>query len=131
MKIRRRWPSPTPTAPSEPLWELQDHADQPWRAANAATLARHDLAWLDALPRLRPEPAAARPLPFQPLSFRDGMLFEKHWVDSSRGYVRRFMPAAHRLTQAFEGLTGRTFRPEMCSVPKCKRGWGHKSPSTS
>ncbi|HET6786981.1 MAG TPA: hypothetical protein VFH49_03410, partial [Aquabacterium sp.] len=50
------------------------------------------LSWLSALPTLRPEGADPL-LPFQPLSFRDGMLFEQHWIQSSRGYARRFMPA--------------------------------------
>ncbi|MCQ4121787.1 fumarylacetoacetate hydrolase family protein [Rhodococcus tibetensis] len=43
-------------------------------------------------------------LPFQPLSFRDFMLYEKHNIDASRGYARRFMPAAYRVTQAYETL---------------------------
>lgn len=41
-------------------------------------------------------------LPFQPRSFRDCMLFEQHWIQASRGFVRRFMPAAFRLTQLYE-----------------------------
>nr|GLK37893.1 fumarylacetoacetase [Rhodococcus wratislaviensis] len=43
-------------------------------------------------------------LPFQPLSFRDFMLYEKHNIDASRGYARRFMPAAYRVTQAYEAV---------------------------
>ncbi|AWK75077.1 fumarylacetoacetase [Rhodococcus oxybenzonivorans] len=43
-------------------------------------------------------------MPFQPLSFRDFMLYEKHNIDASRGYARRFMPAAYRVTQAYEAL---------------------------
>lgn len=66
------------------------------------------LDWLDALPTLRQEGEGPR-LPFQPLSFRDGMLFEQHWVQSSRGYARRFMPGSYRFTQLFERLTGRPF----------------------
>lgn len=48
-------------------------------------------------------------LPFEPRSFRDFMLFEKHAIDASRGYARRFMPRAFRLATAFEKATGRTF----------------------
>lgn len=67
------------------------------------------LAWLDALPRLR-EPLPGEPLlPFQPLSFRDCMLYERHWVDSSRGFARRFLPRSTLFTRAFERLTGRVF----------------------
>lgn len=57
--------------------------------------------------------AGAKPgdvvLPFQPLSFRDFMLYEQHNVDASRGYTARFRPGAHRLARAVEMLTRRTF----------------------
>jgi len=63
--------------------------------------------WLNALP----PPVRHGPLilPFEPRSFRDVLLYERHWVQSSRGYVRHFMPQAFRLTQAYEKLTGSTF----------------------
>lgn len=50
-------------------------------------------------------------LPFQPLSFRDFMLFEQHNIDASRGYSRRFLPAVSRLAAAAERVTRRPFRP--------------------
>lgn len=48
-------------------------------------------------------------LPFQPRSFRDCMLYERHWVQSSRGYARRFMPVAFRLSQLYEAVLRRPF----------------------
>jgi 2-keto-4-pentenoate hydratase/2-oxohepta-3-ene-1,7-dioic acid hydratase in catechol pathway len=48
-------------------------------------------------------------LPFQPLSFRDFLLFERHNVDASRGLVRRFHPGQYRLAATFERLTRRPF----------------------
>lgn len=48
-------------------------------------------------------------LPFQPLSFRDFMLFEKHAIDATRGFARRFHPRLHRVATAFERVSGRTF----------------------
>ena len=48
-------------------------------------------------------------LPFQPLSFRDFMLYESHVVNASRGYARRFLPKIHGLASAYESLTKRTF----------------------
>jgi len=48
-------------------------------------------------------------LPFQPLSFRDFMLYEKHAIDAARGYVKRFMPKAYRVTSLYESFTGKTF----------------------
>jgi 2-keto-4-pentenoate hydratase/2-oxohepta-3-ene-1,7-dioic acid hydratase in catechol pathway len=62
------------------------------------------LDWLLALP-----PPADGTLPFQPRSFRDVLLYEDHWIQSSRGYVRCFMPAAFRLTALYEKLTGGVF----------------------
>ncbi|MEL7032109.1 MAG: fumarylacetoacetate hydrolase family protein [Pseudomonadota bacterium] len=49
-------------------------------------------------------------LPIQPASFRDFMLFEKHVIDSSRGFVKRFMPRAFPLTQLIERVTGKPFK---------------------
>lgn len=37
-------------------------------------------------------------LPFQPLSFCDFLLYEKHNIDASRGLVRRFHPGQYRAT---------------------------------
>ncbi|HKT03700.1 MAG TPA: fumarylacetoacetate hydrolase family protein [Rugosimonospora sp.] len=48
-------------------------------------------------------------LPFQPLSFRDFLLYEKHNVDAARGLVRRFHPGLARLTGGVERLSGRPF----------------------
>lgn len=48
-------------------------------------------------------------LPFQPLSFRDFMLFEEHNVAASRGLVERFHPLQHRATAAYERLSRRDF----------------------
>jgi 2-keto-4-pentenoate hydratase/2-oxohepta-3-ene-1,7-dioic acid hydratase in catechol pathway len=48
-------------------------------------------------------------LPFQPLAFRDFMLFERHAIDAARGWARRFAPSAFSLARAYERLTGRDF----------------------
>jgi 2-keto-4-pentenoate hydratase/2-oxohepta-3-ene-1,7-dioic acid hydratase in catechol pathway len=48
-------------------------------------------------------------LPFQPLSYRDFMLFEGHAVNAARGYARRFMPGAYKIAASYERLFNRTF----------------------
>lgn len=48
-------------------------------------------------------------LPFQPASFRDFMLYEKHAIDAARAYVKRFMPAAYRTASLVEKVTGKPF----------------------
>ncbi|GAA4667141.1 MULTISPECIES: fumarylacetoacetate hydrolase family protein [Amycolatopsis] len=58
--------------------------------------------------RLRPADGAVL-LPFQPLSFRDFMIYEQHVVDAGRGYARRFLPAVSRLAGGYEALTRRVF----------------------
>lgn len=50
-------------------------------------------------------------LPFQPASFRDFMLYEKHAVDAARGLVSRFMPAAAPVASVFEKLARKPFPP--------------------
>jgi 2-keto-4-pentenoate hydratase/2-oxohepta-3-ene-1,7-dioic acid hydratase in catechol pathway len=59
------------------------------------------------------EPEVAQPtatlLPFNPASFRDFMLYEKHVIDASRGFARRFMPQAYKLARFAEVVTRRPF----------------------
>ena len=82
---------------------VQVEKDGAWVDVDAAS----NLDWLNALtPPVTDVPLI---LPFQPRSFRDVLLYERHWVQSSRGYVRHFMPGAHYLTRAYEKLTGSTF----------------------
>jgi 2-keto-4-pentenoate hydratase/2-oxohepta-3-ene-1,7-dioic acid hydratase in catechol pathway len=50
-------------------------------------------------------------LPFQPLSYRDFMLFEKHAVDAARGYARRFIPLGYAVGSLYERISGKTFPP--------------------
>ncbi|OBC04232.1 fumarylacetoacetase [Mycobacterium sp. 852013-50091_SCH5140682] len=54
-------------------------------------------------------------LPFQPLSFRDFMLYEQHNIDAARGLIERFHPGLHRVTALYERVTGRPvpqFKPK-------------------
>lgn len=55
-------------------------------------------------------------LPFQPLSFRDFMLYEQHVIDASRGMVRRFMPQLADALAAYEAQTGEP-HPELRPKP--------------
>ncbi|MDO8421644.1 MAG: fumarylacetoacetate hydrolase family protein [Parvibaculum sp.] len=59
--------------------------------------------WLQELAPTTPFDGGAI-LPFQPRSFRDCMLFEQHWIQASRGFARRFMPGAFRVTQLYEHI---------------------------
>jgi 2-keto-4-pentenoate hydratase/2-oxohepta-3-ene-1,7-dioic acid hydratase in catechol pathway len=49
-------------------------------------------------------------LPFQPLSFRDFMIFEQHAINAARGYARHFHPVAERFVRIGEMITRRPFR---------------------
>ena len=55
------------------------------------------------------EPPATILIPFEPRSYRDFMLFERHAVDAARGFVRRFKPRLVPLISAYEMLTRHTF----------------------
>jgi len=65
----------------------------------------------DAAARLSPDPDAGRTLllPFEPRSFRDFMLYERHAIDAARGFVRRFVPAAWPVVRAWETVLGPPF----------------------
>ena len=67
--------------------------DEDWERARADEQLRHSTALL----------------PFQPASFRDFMLYERHVLDASRGLLRRFHPGQYRLVETVEALTRRTF----------------------
>ncbi|WP_111511952.1 fumarylacetoacetate hydrolase family protein [Mycobacterium kyogaense] len=67
--------------------------DHEWEVARADEQLRHSTALL----------------PFQPVSFRDFMLYEQHVLDASRGLVRRFHPRQYRLVETVETITRRTF----------------------
>ncbi|MCB0948571.1 MAG: fumarylacetoacetate hydrolase family protein [Mycobacterium sp.] len=48
-------------------------------------------------------------LPFQPASFRDFMLYERHAIDAARGLVRRFHPGQSRAAGWVEKLARKPF----------------------
>lgn len=48
-------------------------------------------------------------LPFQPRSYRDFMLYERHVIDAGRGYAKRFLPKSYRIITVFEKTTGKPF----------------------
>ncbi|KAK7752598.1 hypothetical protein SLS62_005367 [Diatrype stigma] len=50
-----------------------------------------------------------RALPFQPRSYRDFMLFEKHYRGAALGLTQLYRPAVHRLGRLYQALTGRDF----------------------
>jgi 2-keto-4-pentenoate hydratase/2-oxohepta-3-ene-1,7-dioic acid hydratase in catechol pathway len=111
MKVRRR-------VHASGLQGLEIEHDGAWLdAAHAPAEVQAELAWLEPL---APDGAAPghSPLPFRPQSFRDCMLYERHWIQSSRGYARRFMPWSYRITQCYEALLGKpfpAFRPHALS----------------
>jgi 2-keto-4-pentenoate hydratase/2-oxohepta-3-ene-1,7-dioic acid hydratase in catechol pathway len=82
-------------------WEPADASLTPWDVLGRA--------WDDPAPEDAAPDDSGTLLPFQPLSFRDYMLFEQHTIDASRGLVRRFHPAQYRAARAVELLTRRPF----------------------
>lgn len=73
--------------------------------------------------KVKPLAGKTKPvLPFSPASYRDFLLQEQHLINSTRGYVKKFMPGLFPITQAYEKLTGSVF-PRF----KPKRPW-YRSP---
>jgi 2-keto-4-pentenoate hydratase/2-oxohepta-3-ene-1,7-dioic acid hydratase in catechol pathway len=105
MKLRRmlRADSPQP--------QLQCAAGRHWSDLSAQAIEADRLGWLPTSAGHSGVASneASVCLPFQPLSFRDCMLFEDHWVQSSRGYAKHFLPWTRPFTQAFEAITRQTF----------------------
>jgi 2-keto-4-pentenoate hydratase/2-oxohepta-3-ene-1,7-dioic acid hydratase in catechol pathway len=54
-------------------------------------------------------PAARAVLPFEPRSFRDFMLYERHAIDAARGFARMFHPRLMAIVNAYEAVTRRPF----------------------
>lgn len=107
MQIRRRL-----AGPHGLLVEARATESEPWVAAATDVLGyRPPFTTEFEIGQARSAGVAdgAAVLPFQPLSFRDFMLYEQHNIDAARGYVRRFLPLASRVTTAFEALAGRPF----------------------
>ena len=90
--------------------------------ADAALWSRDLVAFLGAPGSVRAEveraaaqlPPDSRPdatvlIPFEPRSYRDFMLYERHAIDAARGFVRRFMPAVAPFVRAYESVTRSTF----------------------
>ncbi len=48
-------------------------------------------------------------IPFQPLSYRDFMLYEKHCIDASRGFVKKYLPKLLPIVKIYEKITGKVF----------------------
>jgi 2-keto-4-pentenoate hydratase/2-oxohepta-3-ene-1,7-dioic acid hydratase in catechol pathway len=65
----------------------------------------------DAAARLSPAPenGSTAALPFEPKSFRDFMLYERHAIDAARGFVQTFLPGAARVVRAYEAVLGAPF----------------------
>jgi 2-keto-4-pentenoate hydratase/2-oxohepta-3-ene-1,7-dioic acid hydratase in catechol pathway len=57
-------------------------------------------------------------LPFQPLSYRDFMLYEKHCIDAARGFVGKYVPRLMPAINIYEKITGKPF-PKL----KPKKRW--------
>jgi 2-keto-4-pentenoate hydratase/2-oxohepta-3-ene-1,7-dioic acid hydratase in catechol pathway len=48
-------------------------------------------------------------LPFEPRSYRDFMLYQRHAIDAARGYAKHFIPLGYLIATCYERITGRTF----------------------
>ncbi|SER88954.1 Fumarylacetoacetate (FAA) hydrolase family protein [Lentzea xinjiangensis] len=108
MQIRRRL-----AAENSILVETRDHPDEEWAAGDARTAFGFESPFA---PSWEAERALADGvaegdllLPFQPLSFRDFMLYEQHNIDAARGYVGRYRRGVAGLARAYEAVTRSVF----------------------
>jgi len=91
-------------------------------------------AWMSAHAGYEAPIEEASMIPFEPRSYRDFMLYQRHAVDAARGYARRFIPLGYLIGTAFERITGKTFplyrpkriwyeKPSYC-LPVIQQGTG-------
>ena len=57
-------------------------------------------------------------IPFKPLSYRDFMLYEKHYINSARGFLKKYLPHFLPFIVLYEKFTGNPF-PKL----KPKKRW--------
>ena len=88
--------------------QRRDGAWSPHPDATPLGGAPFDSAWQTAMTAEHSQ-RSEHLLPFQPLSFRDFMLYEKHVIDASRGLAARFHPDRYRDARDSEQRTGTTF----------------------
>ena len=50
-------------------------------------------------------------MPFQPLSYRDFMLFEQHYIDAKKGFVQKYYSYLMPLINIYEKVANQTFPP--------------------
>ena len=48
-------------------------------------------------------------IPFQPLSYRDFLLWEKHYIDSARGFAKKFYPKFFPIIKIYETVLRKPF----------------------
>jgi 2-keto-4-pentenoate hydratase/2-oxohepta-3-ene-1,7-dioic acid hydratase in catechol pathway len=70
---------------------------------------RSEVARLAAATAAPLAPEARAVLPFEPRSFRDFMLYERHAIDAARGFARLFHPRLMAIVNAYEAVARRPF----------------------
>ncbi|RLA05787.1 MAG: fumarylacetoacetate hydrolase family protein [Gammaproteobacteria bacterium] len=53
--------------------------------------------------------AVTKELPFQPLSYRDFMLYEEHYINAKRGFITKYMPHLLPIINIYERVANQTF----------------------
>ncbi|MEV5429497.1 fumarylacetoacetate hydrolase family protein [Streptomyces sp. NPDC052701] len=92
--------------------EVRGGPDEEWTESTAAALgyvSPFTEAWEAKQAAGHGADAGSVVLPFQPLSFRDFMIFEQHNINAARGWARRFRPGLGRFAKGVEFVTRKPF----------------------
>ncbi|MCP4413187.1 MAG: fumarylacetoacetate hydrolase family protein [Gammaproteobacteria bacterium] len=81
---------------------LAYHADNPEFFNEAINRQSHKLEIIDLA-------SCEAELPFQPLSYRDFMLYEEHYIEAKRGFVSKYIPNLLPLINIYERVANKTF----------------------
>ena len=90
---------------------VQLHEDGSEGASPSTSDNAHAQLLLEVLRDNPPDPSdpLKSALPFQPRSYRDFMLFEKHFYQAAVGMTQLYRPAANRLGTLYKAVTGWDF----------------------
>lgn len=109
MQFRRRM-----AKTGEIITEVRSTPDEEWAESTSVALGYPSPftdKWEVKQAAERGAEAGSVVLPFQPLSFRDFMIFEQHNINAARGWARRFNPGLSRFAKGVELVSRRTFPP--------------------
>jgi len=94
------------------VYILQARTSENWKAVRPGSALQKQ--FLEATGQMQIDNLDAKP--FAPLSYRDFMLFEAHYINAASNYAKANRPGAYRVAKIYKKLTGET-HPKLRPAP--------------